>query len=81
MERPLKKAADFVRFAGEKAKLKLRNAVQGQKVLVGKLGPVEGSNVAVVDGSKTWNVPLEDVVNAHLVFELAPTPKKGGKKK
>lgn len=81
VERPLKKTEDYVRFAGEKAKLKLRNAVQGQKVLVGTLGEVHEGNLAIVDGSKTWNVPLEDVVNAHLVFEFAPTPKKGGKKK
>ena len=81
VERPLKKAADFVRFAGEKAKLRLRNAVEGQKVLVGVLGPFDGGTLAVTEGSKTWNVPIEDVVSAHLVFELAPTPKKGGKKK
>ena len=81
VERPLKKAADYVRFSGEKATLKLKSAVQGQKVLVGTLGEVDGGTVAVVDGSKTWNVPIDDVVSAHLVFELAPTPKKGGKKK
>lgn len=81
VERPLKKAADFVRFAGEKAKLKLKNAVEGQKVLVGALGPVQDGALAVSEGKKTWNVPLADVVSAHLVFELAPTPKKGGKKK
>lgn len=81
VERPLKKAADYVRFAGEKAKLKLRNPVQGQKVLVGHLGPVDGGVLALVDGGKTWNVTIDDVVSAHLVFELAPTPKKGGKKK
>lgn len=83
VERPLKKAADYQRFAGEKAKLRLKSPVDGQKVLVGLLGPVEDGTLAVSDGSKTWNVPLEDVVSAHLVFELAPTPKKGprGKKK
>lgn len=80
VERPLKKAADYVRFAGEKAKLKLRNAVEGQKVLVGVLGPVDGGVVAVVDGKKTWSVPIDDVVSAHLVFEFGPAPKKGGKK-
>ena len=81
VERPLKKAADFARFAGEKAKLKLKTGVSGQKVLTGILGPLKDGVVAVIDGGKTWDVALDDVVSARLVFELAPTPKKGGKKK
>jgi ribosome maturation factor RimP len=82
VERPLKKAADFARFAGEKAKLKLKTGIGGQKVLTGILGPPDKDGVvAVTDGGKTWDVALDDVVSARLVFELAPTPKKGGKKK
>lgn len=79
VERPLRKTEDFVRFAGEKAKLKLRAGVAGQKVLVGKLGAVQkvdGSDVLTLeDGAKTYPVPLEDVVTARLVFEFGPTPK------
>ena len=79
VERPLRKTEDFVRFAGEKAKLKLRSGVAGQKVLVGKLGTVreiDGSNVLTLeDGAKSYPVPLEDVVTARLVFEFGPTPK------
>ncbi len=84
VERPLKKAADFVRFAGEKAKLKLKTGIAGQKVLVGKLGPVNGDLVDVVDGGRTYNVPLDDVLSARLVFEFGPASKpqsSGGKKK
>jgi ribosome maturation factor RimP len=85
VERTLKKAADFVRFKGEKAKLKVKNAVAGQKVLVGTLGAVsqEGA-VDIVDGGRTHNVPLEDVLSARLVFEFGPPsrpPSSGGKKK
>jgi ribosome maturation factor RimP len=72
IERPLKKTADFERFAGEKAKLKLRNAVAGQKVLVGTLGPVNDGKLAVTDGGRTFEVPLEDVTSARLVFEFGP---------
>jgi ribosome maturation factor RimP len=84
VERSLKKTADYVRFAGEKAKLKLKNAVAGQKVLVGTLGSVNGEVVDVVDGGRTYNVPLEDVLSARLVFEFGPPsrpPSSGGKKK
>ena len=75
VERPLRKTEDFVRFAGEKAKLKLRAGVAGQKVLVGKLGVVEAGVLIVEDGAKTYPVPLEDVVSARLVFEFGPAPK------
>ena len=84
IERPLKKVADYVRFAGEKAKLKLKNAVQGQKVLVGTLGIVKDGVLTLQDGSKSWPIQLEDVVAARLVFEFGPAsrpPNSGGKKK
>lgn len=83
VERSLKKEADFVRFSGEKAKLKLQRGVQGQKVVVGLLGPVKSGSVSVQDGSRTYEVPLEDVVSARLVFEFgpAPKPKPGAQKK
>jgi ribosome maturation factor RimP len=84
IERPLKKEADFVRFGGEKAKLKLSKGVGGQKVLVGTLGPVEKGVLALADGGRTYEVPLEDVQSARLVFEFggpASKPKPGGPKK
>jgi ribosome maturation factor RimP len=84
VERPLKGAADYVRFTGEKAKLKLKNAVSGQKVLVGMLSGVKEGVIDLVDGSKTHNIPVEDVIAARLVFEFGPPsrpPSSGGKKK
>ncbi len=84
VERPLRKTADYVRFAGEKAKLKLKNAVAGQKVLVGTLGAVKDGVVDVVDGERSFPVPLDDVLSARLVFEFGPAsrpPSSGGKKK
>jgi ribosome maturation factor RimP len=84
LERPLKKPADFERFGGEKAKLKLKNAVAGQKVVVGTLGPVKDGALALVDGGRTHAIPIEDVLSAHLVFEFGPAsrpPSSGGKKK
>jgi ribosome maturation factor RimP len=75
VERPLRKPEDFARFIGEKAKLKLRTGVAGQKVLVGKLAVVEGNLLTLEDGAKSYAVPLDDVVTARLVFEFGPTPK------
>jgi ribosome maturation factor RimP len=84
VERPLRRPGDYARFAGEKAKLRLKNAVQGQKVLVGVLGAVRDGLVEVVDGGRTYEVVLDDVVSAHLVFEFGPAskpPSSSGKKK
>jgi ribosome maturation factor RimP len=81
LERPLRGEKDFRRFEGQKAKLRLTNPVAGQKVLVGKLGPVTSGTVAVIDGSRTFEAPLADVEKAHLVFEFGPAPKPGKKKK
>jgi ribosome maturation factor RimP len=79
IERPLRKAQDFVRFAGLKAKLKLQNAVRGQKVLVGILGPLKGELLALQDGGASYEIPLGDITSARLVFEFGPAPKPGGK--
>ncbi len=81
VERVLRGEKDFVRFAGQKAKLKLQNAVAGQKVLVGVLGPVERGELTVVDGAREHKVPLSNIVAARLVFEFGPAPKPGGKGK
>jgi ribosome maturation factor RimP len=56
LDRVLKKESDFVRFAGQKAKFKLRTPVNGSKNFVGVIGELkdgilqldlEGSSVAI----------------------------------
>jgi len=50
LDRPLKKLADFSRFAGKKAKVKLLLEVQGRKKFVGTIGKVcDGKISFVVD--------------------------------
>ena len=41
LDRPLKKQADFVRFRGQKAQLKLRVPLNGRKNFVGILGELQ----------------------------------------
>ena len=54
LDRPLKKEADFVRFRGQKAQLKLRMPLAGRKNFAGILGEVEGWCVAVGCGWQIW---------------------------
>ncbi len=47
LDRPLKKAADFVRFAGQNAKIKTRLPIDGQKNFIGKIEGCENDTVTV----------------------------------
>ena len=80
LDRPLRSAADFARFAGRTARVKLSApAPDGQRLLRGPLAAAGEGKVAVLVDGKRIEVPLADVVEARLVFELAPQPKKGGR--
>lgn len=70
LDRPLKKAADFSRFAGEKARLKLRVALQGQRNFVGILQEVNAGVLKLeVDGA-TLDFELANIDKARLVPKL-----------
>lgn len=77
VERPLRGERDFARFAGEKAKLKLREPVGGQRVVVGRLDGVDDGKVRVQEGSRVHEVPISLVESARLIFELTASPKPG----
>jgi ribosome maturation factor RimP len=83
IERPLRGPRDYARFAGQKAKLWLKVPVAGQKVVLGVLRAATESRVALDLGSRTHEIPFEDIASGHLVFEFGPAPKPGrpGKKK
>ena len=67
LDRPLKKEADFVRFCGQKAQLKLRMPLAGRKNFVGILGAVENGTLQFeVDGSQVA-IELSNVDKARLV--------------
>lgn len=67
LDRPLKKEADFVRFAGEKAQLKLRMPLAGRKNFVGIIGAVNDGILQLdVDGAQVA-IELSSVDKARLV--------------
>jgi len=77
LDRPLRTAAEFARFTGKQAKVKLsRPAPDGQRLLRGTLEEAPEGRVAVNVDGKRIEVPFSDVAQANLVFELAPQPKK-----
>jgi ribosome maturation factor RimP len=77
LDRPLRTPAEFARFAGKPAKVKLAEpAPDGQTVLRGTLAEAPEGTVAVVVDGRRVEVPFASVVEAQLVFELHPQPKK-----
>src|SRR3989338_6126695 len=67
LDRALKKEADFVRFAGQKAQLKLRMPMAGRKNFVGVIGAVvDGVLQLDVDGSPVA-IELSNLDKARLV--------------
>lgn len=69
LERPLRSAQDFLRYAGRKARVKLREEVDGQKVLEGVIGQVEEENIELVlPDQKTVQFPFEYIRKARLTL-------------
>lgn len=79
VERPLRGEHDFTRFVGHKAKLKLREALDGQRVLVGTLGGIANESVRVTVGGRVFDVPLSSIDSARLVFEFGQ-PQRGNER-
>ncbi len=67
LDRPIKKEADFMRFRGEKAQLKLHMPLEGRKNFIGILGDVEGGVLQLdVDGKQVL-IELSNLDKARLV--------------
>lgn len=67
LDRPLKAAGDFARFAGQEAQLWLREPVDGARRLKGLLRGIDGDGVVVETAKGTLTLPLANVERARLV--------------
>lgn len=70
LDRPLVKEADFVRFAGEKAQIKLRMPMDGRKKFVGNLAGLQDGVLNLETDSGAVAIPLVDVESARLVPKI-----------
>jgi len=71
LDRPLKGLADFMKFGGRLAKVTLHEAVDGQKVLTGRIMRVEGENVLLdLPGKGTLTLRYSNVKKARLEVEF-----------
>jgi ribosome maturation factor RimP len=71
LDRPLRKASDFERFAGQKAEVRMRRKDEaGQRRFVGVLRGVADGRVNLEFDGKVVALALEDMERAKLVPEL-----------
>ena len=67
LDRPIKKEADFMRFCGKRAQLKLRLPLAGRKNFIGILGSLQDGVLQLdVDGKQVL-IELSNLDKAHLV--------------
>lgn len=70
LDRPLKKEQDFVRFAGHKARIKVRVPIDGQRNFVGVLREVKGGAVQLDVEGRLLSLELGNLEKARLVPAL-----------
>ena len=67
IDRPVRKEADFVRFAGETVKIKTYAPVNGRKAFRGTLGGIENDLVSIDCDGQRFDIHLENLRRANLV--------------
>jgi ribosome maturation factor RimP len=71
LERGLYKRSDYERFAGSKAKLKSRVAINGQRNFRGRIAGIDGDQVKFEDlTSGQVAIPFDTIVKANLEVDI-----------
>ncbi len=71
LDRPLRRPDDYRRFTGRRAKVVMREKVDGQGFFRGRLAGVEGTALLIeADDGRTHRVPLDVITRANLEVEF-----------
>ena len=71
LDRPLRTVDDYRRFAGRRAKVVMREAVDGQRFFKGRLGGVDDGRVVIdADDRRRHLVPIGIITRANLEVEF-----------
>lgn len=70
LDRPLRKAEDYTRFAGQRAKLELLLPRDGRRRFSGTLRGIEGNEVQMEVDGVIYRLPLADIGKARLIPEF-----------
>jgi len=69
LDRPLVRETDYQRFEGRRASLTRARAGEGRRSIEGILRGLRDGAVLVEHGGEVEAVPLEEIENAHLIWE------------
>ncbi len=79
LNRPLRHAADFLRYVGKKIKVKTYEKIEKQKVFIGRLNDFrEDAVFMTTDEGNRLRIPFDQVAKACLEHEFALEQKKRG---
>jgi ribosome maturation factor RimP len=71
LDRPLRQPDDYRRFTGRRAKIVMRERVDGQGFFRGRLSGVDGADVLIdAEDGKTHRVPMAVITRANLEVEF-----------
>lgn len=71
LDRPLKKEADFARFAGRKARVRTKEAMDGRRNFNAVIDSVDGANIHVTDfDGKKFVLTISNIEKARLEVDL-----------
>ncbi len=70
LDRPLKRAADFARFAGAEAEVRVHNPIDGSRRFKGILRGLDEGAVLLETEQGLRTLPLEDIDRARLVPKI-----------
>src|SRR5687768_12372928 len=71
LDRPLRGLDDYRRFAGRRAKLVMRERLNGQGFVKGRLAGANGDDVLIdADDGRQWRVPVGIIARANLEVEF-----------
>ncbi len=69
LERPLKKKDDYIRFSGRRARVKMQEKIDDQRVFIGTLKGVEEDDVVLSIEGQLHYFPLAGISRARLILE------------
>lgn len=74
LDRPLAREKDFIKYRGHNIKVKVKNKLDGKKIIRGKLldfNDVNGKKILIIDTKeKTYGIPRETVIKATLEYDF-----------
>ena len=70
VERPLYKLADYERFSGREARIRLSTPIEGRKTFTGTLQGVKYGSVNIDCEDGRYTIPFTDIKGGNLVFRF-----------